>query len=214
MGFSMKKLLSNFPVKSIGHNVKSLGHNIKTIVHNRAVLYALCFIALYNIIMYANVKDFNSVITLILVGLITSFFSKNMIIILALAIGITYILNYNNIDVFSEGAQNMKEGADGDVESDTTDEADTTDEDTTEKKTSVSDIANGAASEAESVTKETDSDARSRLSGEIKNDFTEFQKTAEQITKSMTEIEPLLDKAEGFIHKFEKYTTVLEAEQK
>ena len=207
----MKKLLSNFPVKSFGNNVKSLGNNVKTIVHNRVVLYILCFIALNNIIMYANVKDFNSVITLLLVGLISSFFSKNMIIILALAIGITYVLNYNNIDVFSEGAQNMKEGADGDVEST---EDDATEDETNEQKTTADDIANGAASEAESVTKETDSDARSRLSGEIKNDFTEFQKTAEQITKSMTEIEPLLDKAEGFIHKFEKYTTVLEAEQK
>jgi hypothetical protein len=213
MGFSMKKLLSNFPVKSVGHNVKSLGKNVKTIVHNRAVLYALCFIALYNIIMYANVKDFNSVITLILIGLITSFFSKNMIIILALAISITYLLNFHNVNVFSEGAQNMKEGADGDVES--TSVKDTaTEEETADESTTVSDIANSGAAEAEAATKPTDSDTRDRLSTEIKNDFSEFQKTADSISKSMTEIEPLLDKAEGFIHKFEKYTTDLEVDQK
>ena len=82
MKLSIKKLLSNLPIKYV--------------LHNRVLLYVLCFIALNNIVMYASVKDFNSVITLLLIGILSSFFSKNMIVILALAIGITYLLNYNN----------------------------------------------------------------------------------------------------------------------
>jgi len=201
MKLSIKKLLAKLPIKSV--------------LHNRVLLYALCFIALNNIVMYANVKDFNSVITLLLVGILSSFFSKNMIVILTLAIGITYLLNYNNTKLFSEGAQNMKEGVDGDDkpvlgdDGDDKSAIDAADEPTADESTSAADLssaATAAASEVDNNTAESESKERSKLTGEIKKDFASFEKTAASITKSMQEIEPLLEKAEGFIQKYEKYT--------
>jgi uncharacterized membrane protein len=52
---------------------------VKSLLYNRVVLYILCILALINVVMYANVKDFNSVITLLMIGFLVSFFSKNMI---------------------------------------------------------------------------------------------------------------------------------------
>jgi len=204
MKLSIKKLLAKLPIKSV--------------LHNRVLLYALCFIALNNIVMYANVKDFNSVITLLLVGILSSFFSKNMIVILTLAIGITYLLNYNNTKLFSEGAQNMKEAVDGDdsvdkpVLGDDADDKqviDAADEPTADESTSANDIASAAtaaASEVDNNTAESESKERAKLTSEIKKDFASFEKTAASITKSMQDIEPLLEKAEGFIQKYEKYS--------
>ena len=45
--------------------LKQVNSVMKSVLRNRGVLYALCIIALFNIVMYANVKDFNSVITLL-----------------------------------------------------------------------------------------------------------------------------------------------------
>lgn len=209
MKLSIKKLLAKLPIKSV--------------LHNRVLLYVLCFIALNNIVMYANVKDFNSVITLLLVGILSSFFSKNMIVILTLAIGITYLLNYNNTKLFSEGAQNMKEGIEGDDvpvlgdDGDDKSAIDAADKPTADESTSAADLSSAAtAAAAESdngdgkpkpvtITDNTQAD-KAKLTSEIKKDFASFEKTAASITKSMQEIEPLLEKAEGFIQKYEKYT--------
>ena len=209
MKLSIKKLLTKLPIKSV--------------LHNRVLLYALCFIALNNIVMYANVKDFNSVVTLLLVGILSSFFSKNMIVILTLAIGITYLLNYNNTKLFSEGAQNMKEGVDGDDvpvlgdDADNQSAIDAADKPTADESTSATDLASSATAAATesdngdgkpkpvTITDNTQAD-KSKLTSEIKKDFASFEKTAANITKSMQEIEPLLEKAEGFIQKYEKYT--------
>ena len=209
MKLSIKKLLAKLPIKSV--------------LHNRVLLYVLCFIALNNIVMYANVKDFNSVVTLLLVGILSSFFSKNMIVILTLAIGITYLLNYNNTKLFSEGAQNMKEGVDGDDvpvlgdDADNQSAIDAADKPTADESTSATDLASSATAAATesdngdgkpkpvTITDNTQAD-KSKLTSEIKKDFASFEKTAASITKSMQEIEPLLEKAEGFIQKYEKYT--------
>ena len=91
---SLKKVMAKVPMKKL--------------MYNRGVLYALCILALFNIVMYANSRDFNSVMTMLIVGVLVSFFSKNMIVVLAVAIGVTYLLNYTSVKLISEGAENMK----------------------------------------------------------------------------------------------------------
>jgi hypothetical protein len=173
----------------------------KELLHNRGVLYALCVIALVQIAMYGNVKDFNSIITLLMIGFLVSFFSKNMIIVLGVAICATYILNYVPRRMISEGAENMKEGVDE------TDSA----EKPAEKKesapatTSVSDIANASASSAETATAPSTAEKKKMLYDNLQGDFKDFQKIQDSILKTMKDIDPLLAKAESFIEKFEAY---------
>ena len=173
----------------------------KELLHNRGVLYALCFIALLQIVMYGNVKDFNSIVTLLMIGFLVSFFSKNMIIVLGVAICATYILNYVPRGMISEGAENMKEGVD---ETDSAEKPAETKE-SAPATTSVSDIANASASSAEKATAPTTAEKKKMLYDNLQGDFKDFQKIQDSILKTMKDIDPLLAKAESFITKFEEY---------
>ena len=163
---SLKKVMAKVPMKKL--------------MYNRGVLYALCILALFNLIMYANARDFNSVITMLIVGVLMSFFSKNMIVILAVAIGVTYLLNYNSVKLISEGAENMKKEG----------------EDTAEET-------------AEETSEEVDEDKK-KMYDDLQTDFKDFQKIQDSILTGMKEIDPLLTKAETFIEKFEHYGKKLE----
>jgi len=173
----------------------------KELLHNRGVLYALCVIALVQIVMYGNVKDFNSIVTLLMIGFLVSFFSKNMIIVLGVAICATYILNYVPGRMISEGAQNMKEGVDETVSAETPAET----KESAPATTTVSDIANAAASSAEKATAPSTAEKKKMLYDNLQGDFKDFQKIQDSILKTMKDIDPLLAKAESFIEKFEQY---------
>ena len=171
---NLKKVISGFPMKRL--------------MYNRGVLYALCILALFNIIMYANSRDFNSVMTMLIVGVLVSFFSKNMIVVLAVAIGVTYLLNYTSVKLISEGAENMKK------------EGKETGEETAEES---------AEETAEESADETDEDKK-KMYDALQTDFKDFQKIQDSILTGMKEIDPLLTKAETFIEKFEHYGKKLE----
>jgi hypothetical protein len=160
----------------------------KELLHNRGILYAVCMIALLQIVMYGNVKDFNSIIMLLMIGFLVSFFSKNMIVILGVAIVATYVLNYVPYSSISEGAENMDEE---------------------EKPESVDDIASGQASLAEKATAPTPDEQKELLMDSLQSDFSEFQQIQESILTGMKDIDPLLTKAEKFISKFEYYSKKL-----
>ena len=183
----------------------------QALLHNRGVLYALCVIALVQIVMYGNVKDFNSIITLLIIGFLVSFFSKNMIIILGVAIFATYIINYVPGRNISEGAENMKESADSKKESaDSKKESSETTKDGADKttkpaSTSVSDISNALVSSAEKATAPTTAEKKRMLYDNLQGDFKDFQKIQDSILKTMKDIDPLLSRAESFISKFEQY---------
>ena len=173
----------------------------KELLHNRGVLYALCVIALVQIVMYGNVKDFNSIITLLIIGFLVSFFSKNMIIILGVAIFATYIINYVPSRTISEGAENMKESDESKKESDESkkDGADKT------TKPSVVDIGKELAGSTEKAIAPTSAEKKKQLYDNLQGDFKDFQKIQDSILKTMKEIDPLLSRAESFIEKFEQY---------
>ena len=173
----------------------------QALLHNRGVLYALCVIALVQIVMYGNVKDFNSIITLLIIGFLVSFFSKNMIIVLGVAICATYILNYVPGRMISEGAENMKESDESKKESAESkkDGADKT------TKPSVVDIGKELAGSTEKAIAPTSAEKKKQLYDNLQGDFKDFQKIQDSILKTMKEIDPLLSRAESFIEKFEQY---------
>ena len=184
----------------------------KELLHNRGVLYALCVIALVQIVMYGNVKDFNSIITLLIVGFLVSFFSKNMIIVLGVAICATYILNYVPRGMISEGAENMKEDEDAEKDKETVKEDAEKDKETVKENAenikegvTVSDISNEQASSAGKATAPSTAEKKKMLYDNLQGDFKDFQKIQDSILKTMKDIDPLLAKAESFIEKFQEY---------
>ena len=78
------------------------------ILHNRYILYIIFFIALGNLLSFAYVNDYYSVAVFVLLAFLTTFFSKNMIVIFSVAIVFSNLIKYgsridtSNIEGFSE----------------------------------------------------------------------------------------------------------------
>jgi len=154
-------------VKSLLPSLPSISKSTSnSIIHNRFLLYALLAIALIDVLYLLNTRDFTSVIVFILIALLTTFFSKNMIIVLFVAICITYMLKHTKS---LEGLEGIEEK----------------DEEIKE----------------EEITDEEEEVSTEQMTGELK----EFMEVQDKIIKRMTELEPLMQRAEGFIEKFEKY---------
>src|SRR6056300_719693 len=166
---------------------------LKSLLQNKFVLYVLVLVALLNILMLANGKDFNSVIVFVIVGFLTSFFSKNMIVILLTALLFTHALKYITRMVRKEGMEDKKkkEGIEEKEEAPATEDnvEDAKEEEREEKMDS----------------KEEELLKKKQTYDELKSDFTEFQSIQKDILQNMKEIDPLLEKAETFINKFEQY---------
>jgi len=156
----------------------SSSSNVKSVLNNRALLYGLSLLVLLDLMYLANSRSFNTIITFILVGFLTSFFCKNMIVILLVALFVAHILKSPRS---FEGAENMnnedEEGEDEKQE----------DENYENKE---KEVPEGEEPEDE----------------KIKEELKEFATVQKDIIDSMTKLEPLLNKADSFIEKFEKYS--------
>ena len=150
-------------------------------LYSRAVLYFLVFFTLSEVAYFVNQNDTSSVMTLVLIGLLTSFFNKNMVIILFTALVFTNILRFampQQDYILSEGFEDKSES---------TPSSDKTSSDKT-------------SSDKEKADAPLD----------LKEDFDEFQTVQKKILESMNDLNPLLDKAEAFIQKYEQYKNVKE----
>jgi uncharacterized membrane protein YfhO len=98
--------------------VKKMEHNIGSIkmLNNSAILYGLLMIALVNMYSYVMTNRQLYVVFMLIIGFLTSFFSKNMIVILFVAIVIPNIIRFSSEYQFREGF----EGEEGDKKSDLT----------------------------------------------------------------------------------------------
>ncbi len=102
------------------------GNNI---LHNRFILYFILMISILNIIGFTTSGNFISPVIFVLVGFLTTFFSKNMLVVLMVPLLITNILNYGNTNM--EGMDN---------EEDTKEKEPPSDEDMTEMKEKYSEL--------------------------------------------------------------------------
>ena len=81
--------------------VKLFKKTLNNLLKNKMVLYVLVALALTNIIGYISMNNNKAVILFISLSLITSFFSKNMIIILAVPLLLVNLLITVNVGVES-----------------------------------------------------------------------------------------------------------------
>jgi len=71
---------------------------MSTILHNRYLLYTVFIIALIDFLYLGSIRDMTSVFVFVLIGLLVSFFNKNMIIILSSALIVANVLKYGGIN--------------------------------------------------------------------------------------------------------------------
>ena len=66
----------------------------KSLLYNKYVLYLVFIAAVGNLLTLFTVGDMRSAIVFVLVGFLTSFFSKNMVVILCVAMAVSNVLKY------------------------------------------------------------------------------------------------------------------------
>ena len=77
------------------------------LLHSKILLYILVFVSLFNIFTYVSTNDQTYAGFMILIGFLTSFFSKNMIVIMFTAIATTNLIRFG-----MESSAQMREGFD------------------------------------------------------------------------------------------------------
>jgi hypothetical protein len=92
------------------------------LLHNRYFLYFIFLIAFLDFLYLGYIEDIESVSIFILVGILTAFFNKNMIVVLSSSLIITNVLKYTGIEkALTEGLENESDGeGEGEDEDDET----------------------------------------------------------------------------------------------
>jgi len=85
-------------------------------LQNKFVLYASLFVILLSIVRHISNNNINAVVLMALIGLVTSYFSKNMIIILLTAFSTVFVLEMLGSRGVTEGMKNEKDEKDEDDE--------------------------------------------------------------------------------------------------
>ena len=67
-----------------------------SLIHNRFILYFVLIISLADLFYLSVERDFISILSFILIGFLFSFFTKNMLIILFLALTLSNILKFGS----------------------------------------------------------------------------------------------------------------------
>lgn len=163
------------------------------ILYNRYILYFFLAVSLIDLYYLSQIKDYMSVTIFILVGLLVSFFNKNMIVIMMVALSVTHLLKYGIKSTLNEGMQDKEEeeqeefqdAKPKDPSNMSKEEIDTDNVETHQKL----DELNGTHQKLK----------------EMNKDMQQFDNLQQNILSKLGEISPLLDKAENFIEKFEHY---------
>lgn len=79
---------------------------LNPLLKNKNVLYVVAFIAIITVISYISKQDWNAILFFGLIGCISTYFSKNMIIVLSIAIISTNLMIYVKSNGLMEGMKN------------------------------------------------------------------------------------------------------------
>jgi len=112
---------------NVTKNIQKMGDKIiekEGLLHNRILLYSTFVLSLLNLVFFVVDKDFTSITFFILIGFLTSFFSKNMMVVLLLSLILTNILKYGSTlnkeetdeDEELEGMEDELEGMEDELE--------------------------------------------------------------------------------------------------
>ena len=174
---------------------KMMKMNYYKLLNCRSVLYFILILALCDLFYFAMEKDYLFCGIFILIGFLTSFFSKNMMVILVIAIALTNILRFGKSASVNEGMEDNQDELLENLEEN---------DDSNENK--VEDIVDGTEAITElnvsSKKKSTSPSANDMVAGldEQTTNLIQQQKT---LMKNMENLTPLLQNAESLMEKFQ-----------
>jgi len=205
-----------FKLPNIGKMTK-MKYNFNPILQNKLVLYLFLFMTLVQIVIYVNSSDITSIVFMCLLGFVTAFFSKNMIVILCVALVVTNILNTG---LNRAGIEGMKEGADKATAKETNAKAAPKEEAKEEAKEEVTSdsLATEEVTSDSLATEETKSapistnEASETTNTEVKDMLTalkkEFPDLQKELMTGLENMDSIIGKTESFVHKYENYKQV------
>ena len=162
--------------------------NSKQILQNPFVLYFVLAIALGDLLYLSVSGNFAFVAIFMLIGFLSTFFSKNMVVILVIAMAATSIIQFGARSAISEGMEGdeeeeEKEGMEGDEEEE---------EPFTDKP-----------EDAKEETKPEQEAKKEEVIDKVINDQKDLVNKVKQLEPMMKEIESFVDR----INKFSEYTS-------
>jgi hypothetical protein len=196
------------------NKVLKFNYNFSPVLHNRFVLYFFLLLVIIEIVYFIGSNDIVSLVTLLLVGLLTSFFNKNMIIVLVLALVTTNILKFGiKTNERFEGAQNMNEHAPDNEKDNSHNNVDASGNkiDNSENKDNSHNNVDASGNNvviSDNTMKKTSSKTNEpydNLYDSLKQEYPQFKVVQQEILDGVKKMEPLLEKAEKFIDKFDHY---------
>jgi hypothetical protein len=191
--------------------------NYGALLHNCYVMYFVLFLAVADLLVLSVGREYLFILIFLLVGYLTSFFSKNMMVILLVAIVATNVLRSGSGIRLSEGLENAEEEEEKPVENlenaddeeekpvENLENADDEEqeEDKKEKKT---EYAKPKTTESFDLkTKNATSLTSSPIGGlDVLGDQTaQLISTQKKLMENMKTLEPMLTQAEKFMSQFE-----------
>lgn len=169
--------------------------NLNPLLQNRLVLYFLLFVAVVDLFYSMQTSNFTAVFIFLVVGFVTSMFSRNMIVVLSIALVGSHLIRFGT--KISEGLENKdEEGADKKKPKkikEPTEDA--------EEKDDEEELLDGIEEKAD----------REKLKELITNrekvneDFSKMSGTADKIVNSLKDLQPLITQTESFVEKYSDY---------
>lgn len=150
------------------------------ILYNKWVLYFIFVVGIYDIIHFYQRGNTMAVAIFFIVGFLTSFFSKNMIVVIVSAIAVSHIVAYGNKmteEGFEEGIEEEKEEEEEGFEEGIDEEEE---EDSADKKEMVKELTKDKAKDS---AKEDDTDNFTTNLGKMQTLLDETEKLLKQTTQ-------------------------------
>jgi hypothetical protein len=169
-----------------------MNYNLNPLLQNRIVLYFFFFLTVVDLFYLANKRDFMTVTIIVLTGFLTSFFSKNMIVILCIALSVGHVIKYGT------GNSARREGA--------TTMADSDDEISGDSSTTKDDVSSTKKDTGSKKGKT--SDEKKKAKDDLMEGLKEFQSVQGDLVNGIQKLQPMLSKAESFIEKYETYKNI------
>lgn len=173
----------------------SKSFDFKSLLHNTFVLYFILFISVAYLFFFMQTGNFRSVFVFLLVGFLTTFYSKNMIVVLVCAlIGTRIISTMDNLHEGLENKEETKKGKEGNKNK--KDESD----DKIHEESTEDDDEDEFGGMSNSEIKEVISNRK-----DIQQDLQNILKTQNEMIDGVTKLEPLINKAESFYEKYKNF---------
>ena len=191
----MKSKMSDLMRKLSVHNPRP-----NSLLYNRTLLYCIFFIALVNLYMLTLSGNYTFVAVFILVGFITSFFSKNMIVILVIAIAISNLLKL--------GLSGKQEGFDDSKEEQPSEEVVEEDDEVDAEESKEPLNATKKAGDKEKSAENKNS--KEQMKQKIIQEGQELLNLQEKIVNGFETIDPYMKKAEDLTKNIQKSAGIMQ----